>query len=120
MLNDKKSKLKIKMLNTDKETYLLCHSVAKEAKERAIHERKIEKFEEALTKLKSGLEKKGTTKRYEKILERIGRLKEQYKVGSLYQINVRKEGEIVTDITFKSNPKKDLIEDSLGRLCFTN
>jgi transposase len=27
---------------------------------------------------------------------------------------VRKEGEIVTDITFKSNPKKDLIEDSLG------
>jgi IS4 transposase len=32
----------------------------------------------------------------------------------IYQINVRKEGEIVTDITFKSNPKKDLIEDSLG------
>jgi len=114
MLNDKKSKLKIKMVKTEEENYLLCHSIAKEAKERAIYQGKIEKYEEALTKLKLGLEKKGTTKRYEKILERIGRLKEQYKVGYLYNIKVQREGEIATDITFESNPTKEIKEDSLG------
>jgi hypothetical protein len=114
LLNDKKSKLKIKMVKTEEESYLLCHSIAKKAKERAIYQGKIEKFEEALTTLKSGLQKKGTTKKYEKILERIGRLKEQYKVGSLYKIKVQKEAEMATDITFKSNPAKQIKEDSLG------
>ena len=89
-------------------------AIAKKAKERAIYQGKIEKFEEALTTLKSGLQKKGTTKKYEKILERIGRLKEQYKVGSLYKIKVQKEAEMATDITFKSNPAKQIKEDSLG------
>ncbi len=114
MLSDKKSKLKIKLVKTEAENYLLCHSMAKEAKERAIYRRKIEKFEEALTKLKLGLQKKGTTKRYEKILERIGRFKEQYKVGYLYKIKVQREGKIATDITFESNPAKQIKEDSLG------
>lgn len=114
MLSDKKSKLKIKLVKTEEENYLLCHSIAKEAKERAIYQRKIEKFEEALTKLKLGLQKKRTTKRYEKILERIGRFKEQYKVGYLYKIKVQREGETATDITFESNPTKEIKEDSLG------
>ena len=114
MLSDKKSKLKIKLVKTEEENYLLCHSIAKEVKERAIYQRKIKKFEEALTKLKLGLQKKRTTKRYEKILERIGRFKEQYKVGYLYKIKVQREGEIATDITFESNPTKEIKEDSLG------
>lgn len=114
MLSDKKSALKIKIVKTENENYLLCHSIAKEAKERAIYQRKIEKFEEALTKLKLGLQKKGTTKRYDKILERIGRLKEQYKVGYLYKIKVQREGKIATDITFENNPVKQIKEDSLG------
>ncbi|MEA1884579.1 MAG: IS1634 family transposase [Thermotogota bacterium] len=114
MLSDKKSKLKIKLVKTEEENYLLCHSIAKEAKERAIYQGKIEKFEEALTKLKLGLQKKRTTKRYEKILERIGRFKEQYKVGYLYKIKVQREGETATDITFESNPTKEIKEDSLG------
>ena len=114
MLSGKKSALKIKIVKTENENYLLCHSIAKEAKERAIYQRKIEKFEEALTKLKLGLQKKGTTKRYDKILERIGRLKEQYKVGYLYKIKVQREGKIATDITFENNPVKQIKEDSLG------
>ena len=66
------------MVKTEEEGYLLCHSEAKEAKEMAIFERRTKKFEDELQKIKEGLGKKGTQKSYEKILERIGRLKEKY------------------------------------------
>jgi hypothetical protein len=87
-LADGKTNLKIKLVRTEKEGYLLCHSEAKEAKEMAIFERRTKKFEKELQKIKEGLGKKGTQKSYEKIFERIGRLKEKYKVGSLYDIVV--------------------------------
>jgi hypothetical protein len=114
ILNNKKSELKIKMVKTEEERYLLCHSAAKEAKERAIYQRRTEKFENALTELNSGLKKKRKTKKYDAILERIGRLKEQYKVGHLYTITVKREKEIATDITFESNLGKEAKETSLG------
>ncbi len=65
-----------------------CHSEAKEAKEKAIFERKLKKFEDKINGIKEGLEKKGTQKSYEKIVERIGCLKEKYKVGNLYDLVV--------------------------------
>jgi transposase len=60
------------------EIELYCHSQLREKKEQAMQDRFAERFETALQGLADGLHKKGTTKRYEKILERIGRLKEKY------------------------------------------
>lgn len=113
-LADGKTRLKIKLVRTEEEGYLLCHSEAKEAKEMAIFERRTKKFEEELQKIKEGLGKKGTQKSYEKILERIGRLKEKYKVGSLYDIVVDQKEGLVFEISFAKNPNGKAKESRYG------
>jgi transposase len=71
------------------EVELYCHSQAREMKEQAIQDQFGERFESALQGLHDGLTKKGTTKRYDKVLERIGRLKEKYRrVAQHYTIRV--------------------------------
>jgi transposase len=60
------------------EVELYCHSLLREHKEQAMQNRFAERFEAALQRLADGLRKKGTVKQYEKILERIGRLKHKY------------------------------------------
>ena len=71
------------------EVELYCHSQARELKEQAMQDKFSERFESALQSLSEGLTKKGTTKRYDKILERIGRLKEKYRrVAQHYVITV--------------------------------
>ena len=72
-----------------KEVELYCHSTAKEVKEEGIKNRFERRFEEALQKVRKGLTKKYGTKKYEKVLEKIGRLKERYRrVARRYEITV--------------------------------
>ncbi|MBL7066408.1 MAG: IS1634 family transposase [Candidatus Marinimicrobia bacterium] len=113
-LKDDKTKLKIKMVRTDDESFLLCHSEMKEAKERAILERKLKKFEEGLKNLKDGLKKKGTQKKYSKIIERIGRLKEKCGVGTLYDIDVKEKDGVAVEIEFSKNSKGEAKECRAG------
>ncbi len=61
-----------------KEVELYCHSSQREKKDRGIKELFYKRFEDALKKLAEGLHKKGYVKKYDKVLERIGRLKEKY------------------------------------------
>ena len=71
------------------EVKLYCHSSAREKTEAGIRHRFGQRFEEALQSLNDGLNKKGTVKRYDKILERIGRLKQKNtRVASRYIIDV--------------------------------
>jgi transposase len=113
-LHDDKTKLKIKAVRTSDEVYLLCRSDAKAAKEKGIFELRIKKFEEALITIKDALGKKGTRKGYDTIRERIGRLKERFGVGSLYDIELRQEAGVVTKIKFKINPRCKARERALG------
>jgi len=113
-LSDNKTTLKLKIAKTDEEAFLLCHSERKEAKEKAIVSRKMKKFEDALRAIQSGLLKKGTQKKKEKIMERIGRLKERYGVGYLYSIFVEeKEGKVI-NIVFEKNDQSKIREESIG------
>lgn len=71
------------------ETRLYCHSERKAKKEQGIRNRFHERMEQALTRLHDGLSKKGTVKNYEKVVERIGRLREKNRVVSQdYSIEV--------------------------------
>jgi len=113
-LADGKTILKMKMVRVDEEAFLLCHSETKEVKEKAIISRKMKKFEDELRAIKSGLEKKGTQKQKEKIMERIGRLKERYGVGYLYTIRVEeKEGKVI-NIVFEKNDQSKIQEERIG------
>jgi transposase len=74
------------------EVELYCHSQAREEKERAMHSQFAERFEAALQSLADGLPKKGATKQYDKVLQRIGRLKEKYApAAQYYAITVTKD-----------------------------
>lgn len=74
------------------EIELYCHSTAREKKEKAIANRFMTRFEEALRKLDAGLHKKGCLKKYDKVLESIGRLKRRYsKAQRHYRVTVEKD-----------------------------
>ncbi len=79
-----------KVIDSENDEILLyCHSTLKEKKEQAISDRFTERFEEALTHLASGLHVKGRLKKYEKVLEKIGRLRQKYpKASKLYAVDV--------------------------------
>ena len=113
-LSDPKTRLTVKLVTTKKELYLLCHSEAKEVKEKAILERRLQKFAEALKQIDKGLKKKSTHKRYDKIIERIGRLKEKFGVGSLYDIEVKQEKGVATKIIFTQNANGKAKEKRVG------
>ena len=79
-----------RVLNADTgEVELYCHSSEREKKEQGIAELFAKRFEAALAKLAAGLHKKGAVKRYDKVLERLGRLREKYaRAAQYYDVTV--------------------------------
>ena len=74
------------------EVELYCHSIDKEKKEEGIKSRFQEGFEAELVKADKALHVKNGIKHYDKVLERIGRLKEKYKlVSHCYKVSVEKD-----------------------------
>lgn len=125
LLKDEKTELTLKraVVETEavpgqdacQEVFLLCHSPHKEAKERQIIERRLSKFEAAMGELTAGLARAGTTKKFGKIMERIGRLKEKYSVGNYFDIKVSQRGQIVNAITYERNLKGAAKTENLGQ-----
>src|SRR5699024_1639707 len=71
------------------EMRLYCHSEQRAKKEDSINQRFVKRFEAALQKLHDGLAKPRTTKKIDKVWERIGRLKEKsHGIGQYYDIDV--------------------------------
>ncbi len=71
------------------EQELYCYSELKGKKEQGMRNQATQRYETELKKLLLGLNKKGATKKYTKVLERLGRLKEKYKqISYTYEINV--------------------------------
>lgn len=63
---------------------------ARRAKEDAIQERARERFGKELQALHTGLHRKGCLKKYERVVEKVGRLKEKHKrVASQYEVQVQ-------------------------------
>ena len=73
------------------EARLCVWSEGRQAKEDAILRKKRERFEAALRKLHAGLSKPRYLKRYDRVLEKVGRLKETHSlVAKQYEIKVKK------------------------------
>ena len=97
------------------EALLYCHSEKREKKDQVIRNRFHQRFETALETLNKGLSKKGCTKGYEKIIEKVGRLKEKNtRVSHEYQIDVTADDDKKNAITItwkrleKSSEKDEL------------
>ena len=71
------------------EKLLYCYSKAKQEKATKLQTQASQRYETALTNMAHGLTKKTGTKKYEKIMERLGRLKQQYsRVAKHYSVTV--------------------------------
>ncbi len=91
---DTRNKVEVRLFKTEQEHMLYCKSGAKGKKEAGSRSLLQARFEEGLEQIVASLSKKGGTKRYDKVLLRVGRLKEKYaSVAQYYRIEVtQKEG----------------------------
>ncbi len=93
------------------ELELYCHSAQREKKDNGIHQLFAQRFEGALEKLALGLHKKRTVKQYDKIVERIGRLKQKYSCAAqYYDITVEQQDNKAVAIHWK---RTTTIQDTL-------
>lgn len=102
------------------EVLLYCHSTKREKKEQAINDRFTMHFEEALTNLESGLHQKRRLKKYDKVLEKIGRLKQQYsKAAKHYNIKTYKDEKSgnAVKLTWKRQVAPDTKDSLPGVYC---
>lgn len=102
------------------ETLLYCHSTRREKKDQAIKDRFVNRFEEDLQKLANGLHKKRCLKKYDKVMVKIGRLRQKYsKVSSRYAIEVEKDEKSynASKITWQQQPVPDTTDSYPGVYC---
>ncbi len=95
------------------ELRLYCHSAGREAKETAMVSSFAQRFETALQKIADGLTKPRCEKRYDKLLERVGRLKQKSRgVSQHYSVTLVPDemGKTATGLTWE----KKLIAGSMA------
>lgn len=86
------------------EKWLYCESEAKAAVAAEMKQAFKKRFEDDLQKLSNGLTKPKGRKKYTKILERIGRLKEKHKrISGCYDVSVKvsEDGAVATSVDWK-------------------
>lgn len=87
-------KVEIKRFDHGGEVYILCRSEKKKGKESGIRSRVENLFLDRLEYIRSGLKMRNRPKRYTKIIEIVGRLKEKYpRAAKLYNVEVIPEKE---------------------------
>jgi transposase len=87
-------KLEVKRFLHEGEVYILCRSEQKKAKETSMRRRVEQLFLERLEYYKRGLNVANRMKKYQKVVELVGRLKEKYpKASKLYNVRVIPEKE---------------------------
>jgi len=112
--------LQKEMSEDGKEVRLYCHSAGREMKETAMVARFAEMFEAGLQKIKDGLQKPRAEKRYDKLLERIGRLKEKSRgMGQHYTVNLETDasGKTVMALNWEKSPAAGTMATHPGVYC---
>jgi transposase len=88
------------------DTWMCVQSEQKRVKEQSMTDKLTDRFEEELSGLSNGFSKKGTTKKTEKVWERIGRLRQKHRlVSGRYNIEVISEGGKALKITWEKTEK---------------
>jgi hypothetical protein len=99
---DKHNKVQVELIDQDGERILFCKSKLKTAKEQSIKQHFQDHFEQDIKQVALALHKKHGTKNYDKVMQRIGRLKQKYsRIAAYYQIDVKKQGKNAVELTWK-------------------
>ena len=102
------------------EVRLYCHSPGREQKETAISARFSERFEAGLKQLAEGLAKPRGEKRIDRLMERIGRLKEKsHGIGQHYTIDIEPDAdsEKALSLTWSQQPVAGTMLTDPGVYC---
>lgn len=103
------NKVEVKLIKKDGEHILYCKSFLKEKKEQAMKHSFQKRFEEGLTNIEASVHKKRGIKKYDKVLERIGRLIEKYSsIARFYSIEVDHKDGIATSVEWKLEKKVEV------------
>ena len=88
VLDSKKQPVKLTQVKHEEngDYYLEINSPAKELKESSMNRKFKERFEEEMQKVKDSLAKKNGTKKYERVIERVGRIRQKYPSISKYYV----------------------------------
>ena len=106
---DKGSTIEAKRLDHNGEVLLYCQSSARARKEEAMKARFRKHFEEGLQSIASSLTKRRGVKSYEKVMERLGRLRERYPtIAQFYRVDVEQESSRVKRITWSIDHEEEL------------
>ncbi len=100
------------LVNNDiaNEVAVYCHSEAKESKAREIVGKTTQRYETELTKLNAGFTKPKATKKYDKVLQKLGRLAEKYKsIAMLYNVEIIADADKTNVLEIKFSKKPDAI-----------
>jgi transposase len=102
-----KKGIKVHSFKIDDEIFLHCLSDAKTKKEQSMVNKARDKMEKELLYLREGLNIKRRLKRYDKVVERIGRLRNQYsRVSRGFDIQVKPGVNNAVDIHWQFDEKK--------------
>jgi len=111
IVNDRKNReitLEKVLTNDDSAYFMKVTSPTKALKEKAMKTLFEQRFEDELECIKARLTKKSGVKTYEKVLERIGRLKQKYpSAHSRYKIEIEKQS-VPVNSKSKSGKTKDI------------
>ena len=116
-----KTNVKAALVKNDggEERWLYCESEAKRIVASQMRELFQHRFESALQKLNAGLTKPKGRKKYTKILERIGRLKEKHsRVSGCYEIVVDPSSDGLQAVAVRWTLKPEKIEERLNGYYF--
>lgn len=114
--NEPNNKVTTFLLKNEKESELYCHSESMARRTTIMSEKYIERFTKELQKLSDGLTKKGSIKKYDRINQKIGRLKEKYsKVALQFDIKIITDDkkDKVTKLTWEHQPDKQSKEPGI-------
>jgi len=105
-----------KLVKGQGEWILRCESSQRRVKEQAMKERFRQRFEEGLTEIRASLGKKRGTKSYEKVLERLGRLKERsHGIHRYYEITLIHDQRTVSQLRWNYSRAAEADERYAGR-----
>ena len=97
------------------ELKLYARSEGRRQTEASILARRRSKLEAELQSLHDGLSLPRRMKRHDRILEKIGRLKERYSgIASQYKITIERTGDTATAVRFKRQDKADVADAAAG------
>jgi hypothetical protein len=99
---DKENKVEAQQISCNGEVFLYCKSKLKQKKEKSMQSRFRQHLEDQLSHIAQSIHKKGCTKNYQKVVDRIGRLKEKYKrIARFYDIKIEENDGLAKKISWQ-------------------